>query len=247
MKAFKGYGLVGILTVFAFLMISQPLQAQWGKWGKGEKGSGKVVEQKRNLSGFESVGVSSGIDLHITQGNSYSVMVRTDDNIQDKLITEVKNGNLHIKIDGSVRSVEVMEVHVTMPNIRAVAASGGSDVYGKGTINGDNLSFAASGGSDIELEVNGGDMDIAVSGGSDIVLSGRAKNISVAVSGGSDLKAKNLMTSSCSVSASGGSDAWVHASDKAVLNASGGSDIHIYGNPDQLKEHSSSASDIHRM
>ena len=54
------------------------------------KGDGNVVKQKRTLDReFDGVIVSQSISVYITYGGEFSLEVETDQNIQDKLITEV--------------------------------------------------------------------------------------------------------------------------------------------------------------
>ena len=231
-----------LLFILLGLVMAVPAQAQ-----RNERGSGKVVEQDRKLSDFTAISVSSGIDLYLTQGNNYEVVIITDDNIQDNIITKVRGKELHVGVEGSLNQVKQLEVRVTLPTLKALQTSGGSDVYGQNTLRFDDLEIRTSGGSDVELVVMGKTLRVASSGGSDLVLSGEVDMLEASASGGSDIKAKDLVASTCRVAASGGADAWVHAKDKAELSATGASDIHLYGRPALLEQHSSSGADIHRM
>ena len=55
-----------------------------------------IETQDRHLSGFSSVNVAGSFDVYITQGNTESVKVEADDEVIDKIITEVKGGVLKI-------------------------------------------------------------------------------------------------------------------------------------------------------
>ncbi len=231
-----------VSLLFVCFFLAQPLQAQWG-----ERGSGNVVEQKRDHTDFTGVSVQSGMDLYITQGNEFSVVVVVDDNLQDNILTDVYKGNLRVKLEGNFSKSNQMEIRVTLPRLTHLQASGGSDIFGQNAFTIDDLNIQISGGSDAKLDLRGNKLILQASGGSDMLLEGKVNEIQAEVSGGSDIKAKNLVTAICRVQASGGSDAWVHATQEADLSASGSSDIHIYGKPGQLRERTSSASDIHRM
>jgi|GEM_PF-6157692 len=59
-------------------------------------GQGPVVTEERDISGFNGIKVSSGIDVYLKQGNSEKVRVVADENLHDVIETEVMNGILHI-------------------------------------------------------------------------------------------------------------------------------------------------------
>ena len=63
----------------------------------GEKGSGKIVTEKRSLSGFKGVDVGGVFQVEITAGKEFAVEVETDDNLLPLIKTEVNNGVLEIE------------------------------------------------------------------------------------------------------------------------------------------------------
>src|SRR5205085_3408273 len=58
----------------------------------GEKGSGKIVTEKRNVSGFKGVDVGGDFQVEITAGKEFAVEIETDDNLLPLIETEVNNG-----------------------------------------------------------------------------------------------------------------------------------------------------------
>jgi hypothetical protein len=56
-------------------------------------------------------------------------------------------------------------------------------------------------------------------------------HLKVNISGGSEFKGADLSAESCIISASGGSDAYIHVNKELESHASGGSDIRYTGNP----------------
>jgi hypothetical protein len=207
----------------------------------GEKGNGNVTTSDRTVADFHGISVSSGIDLVLTQGSTETCVVSTDENLQEKIITKVKNGVLEIYVNGSLRTTGNLSVAVTFKQLDELSASGGSDIEAKGQIQFTNLEMNSSGGSDIELQIAGTDLEMSASGGSDVLLSGEVKNCEVSISGGSDLKAKKLTMNSCDITVSGGSDAYVYVKDAITLAASGASDVHLSGDPKVSKSLGSSS------
>ena len=137
-------------------------------------------------------------------------------------------------------------VHVTLPTLVSLTASGGSDVSTEGTFTSDTLKLVASGGSDLVIAVSATTLEATASGGSDMRVTGTARSASVRSSGGSDLDASGLTAAEADVQSSGGSDLSIAVRDKLVGNASGGSDIAYSGQPTVVDVNTSGGADIHR-
>ncbi len=228
-----------LVFCFLFLLSTLTLSAQWGD------SDADRIEENRKVGSFDAISVGYGIDVHLHQSNKTSVSVKAKKETMENIITVVKNGTLVIKIDNWRKRVKgKMDVTIHVPNLKEISASGGSDVYGKGNWEMDNLEINLSGGSDLEMELTANRLTCNASGGSDIDLIGSADKIDISCSGGSDVEAKKFMVKHCTVSASGGSDVEIHTTESIDASASGASDITYKGNPSQVKVHSSGSSDI---
>lgn len=207
--------------------------------------------EKRNVSGFEEVSVSSGIDLFLKQGSEFFVEVIAEDKDDvERIKTEVSGNKLKIyykKSGWSFNFNQKLKVRVTMPEIYSVEASGGSDVYGVEVIKSKELSISASGGADVKLDIEVGDLELDASGGADIVLKGKALSVESDCSGGSDIKAYDLHAKKADVNASGGSDIQITVAEEFYADASGGSDVYYKGNPTKIRTDNSSSADIHHV
>lgn len=234
MKIFKH-----ILASLTILSLSFSLHAQ--KWEK----DANTQKEDRTVGSFNEVSISGGIDLYITQGNSKTLTVEASENAIDNLVTEVKNGRLKIYFDKRVRRVKKANVYITVNDLKKISSSGGSDVESKGQLKFDELAIHSSGGSDVELELIVNHLDCHTSGGSDVELDGSAETLELHASGGSDFDGFNFKTREAVVSASGGSDSNIYASESIVVSASGASDVNFKGDPKKTKLKSSGSSDIH--
>jgi hypothetical protein len=154
----------------------------------GPIGSGDLVSEEREVGEFEGIHVSGGIDLDLTvdPAAAVSVTVVYDDNLLERIETEVEGTTLVIRSRGSYSvSGPGRLVEVTTPVLEELAASGGSDVDGSGTL--DMLLIAASGGSDLDLsDLVAGSVSVNASGGSDVTVNVTEEVVGSA-SGGSDL------------------------------------------------------------
>lgn len=191
--------------------------------------------QKRTISGFHSIHVEDGVDLYLTQDETEAVAVSAaKTEYRDKIQTIVKDGVLYISYDESPinfnwRSRQ-LRAYVSARTLKALRASGGSDVYIPSGFNTTDLTMHISGGSDLDGTINADNLEIKATGGSDAKLSGKAVNLKINASGGSDFNGYGMIAENVYVSASGGSDARVTATRELGAEASGGSDIDYKGN-----------------
>jgi hypothetical protein len=230
----KRYHGVWAASVLVLSMVSAPAGAQ--------------QRQSRPLTGFDAIEVGGGIDLFVRTGDRFVVEVEASEEDAAKIVTEVVGRTLQI---GRKRSVDFFNwgdlnaaVHVTLPALVSLDASGGSDVEAEGTFSSENLRVAASGGSDVTIDVTAGLLDIDASGGSDMRVSGSARSARVDSSGGSDLDASALTVDEADVDSSGGSDLRIAVRQKIVADASGGSDITYTGQPASVSVNTSGGAEI---
>ena len=204
-------------------------------------------EANRNITGFNELHVSSGIDVYLSQG-SESVRIEADDDIMEDIIVEKNGKALIIKVDNPVMnwfaSRGPIKAHVGFEDLKKIQISGGSDLEGEGALEFDKLDMSASGGSDIKLSLKANELKINSSGGSDVKLEGYVSYFEGSASGGSDIKAQDLETEVANINSSGGSDVHISVSRKLVANSSGGSDLYYYGDPEDVDSNESGGSDI---
>ena len=192
--------------------------------------------QTRNVTGFHAISISGGIDLYLSQGNEAVAVSASKSEYRDKIKTVVENGVLKIYMerDGMHWNWDwhnpKLKAYVSFSTLEDLKASGGSDIYGQGSIKVEKLNINISGGSDLHGKVDIHDLTIHQSGGSDAAISGSVTNLNVDASGGSDFKGYDLVTDNCRIQASGGSDAQITVNKELNANASGGSDIYYRGN-----------------
>jgi hypothetical protein len=204
-------------------------------------------KETRDLKGFNELSVGYGIDLFVRQANATEVVVKADADLMDKILTRVEGNGLKITMKkgnySTWRRNQKVEVYVTMPDIRAISASGGADVEGE-HLDLKELKISSSGGADVNLSLQVDELSIACSGGADVELAGKAQKMLVELSGGADLDANNLIVEVCDISTSGGADANIHVTKELSMRASGASDINYRGKPQVLLSKSSGAADI---
>jgi hypothetical protein len=221
-------------------------------------GSAKTVKETRNIGAFTKINAQSGIDVYFTQGNLHHIEIETDDEILQKVRTEIKGETLSIGwnsknrkniFEGFKGKNVLIKVYVTAPVLNEISASGGVDFYLGDLSCDDSFQIYLSGAADAHIDnlnVNG-NTHIAVSGGADCTIKSlQAKSGDFSASGAGDMVIRRLNVSEClSVSASGGSDIELSGNANNVsITASGGTDIALNGNVDQVSAFASGGSKV---
>ena len=212
-------------------------------------GSGSVVTREEAFTGFDKVDVSHAFKVDISEGDTFSVVIRVDDNLVEYL-QAVKEGNtLKIGLKPlrryGIRNA-TMEAEVTMPELTGLDLSGASH----GTITGFKstkaLDVDLSGASALQGDVEAGDARFDVSGASHVTLRGSAQDVTIDASGASSVDLGGFPVNDANVEASGASNVTVNASGKLDVEASGASHVYHLGNPTLGTVNTSGASSINR-
>ena len=192
----------------------------------GVRGNGVVVtEQRTPTESFNSIKVSSGIDLFLTQSETPSISVQSDENIQELIITEVENGTLKIYLDKNTHHVSAKKVMVHFKTIEGITSSSGSYVYSTNTLQVPSLDLKSSSGSEMKLTVETEKLTSRSSSGAVMKLKGHAKDFSGNSSSGSQINASKLIADFCEADASSGANLSVNCIETFKANASSGGHI----------------------
>jgi len=211
----------------------------------GVKGNGNVVTESRMSDvNFDKINASEGLDVYLTKSTSTAVKVQADENLQKLIVTEIKNGVLHIYTKESVGKVSAKKVLVNFTNLNEISSSSGAEIHTTNFILSDNIVVKASSGSHQKLAIKASIIDCKTSSGANIELDGRTKNISAIASSGSHINAHNLIAESCTTKSSSGANIDVNCKSAIDAKASSGSSISYSGNPASVSKSKSSAASI---
>ncbi|MEI9808133.1 MAG: DUF2807 domain-containing protein [Bacteroidota bacterium] len=130
--------------------------------------------EKRNVSGYHAISISSGIDLYLSQG-SESVAVSASETKHRNLIkTEVKDGVLSIWYDyknsDDKKGNQHMKAYVSFNTLDKLTGRGGSDISVDGAIKVTALKLNISGGSDFGGKIEANDLVIEASGAAMLIF-----------------------------------------------------------------------------
>ena len=214
----------------------------------GVDGNGDVVAADRNISSdFNSIKVSQGLDLYITQSNDVALSVEADENLHDLIMTEVENDVLRIYTTENIRRASSRKIMLDVKDISAIKATSGSDVFSTNTIETEELELNCTSGADIKLDVKTKTLNAHSTSGSDIRLSGTTVVLIAEATSGSDIKASELKAETSRVKATSGADISVNTSKELTARATSGADIRYSGNPEKVDKSDSSSGSVRKQ
>ena len=197
-------------------------------------GSGKIVSEEREVSGFHTVALTGSGVVTVQQGDEESLVVEADDNVLPLIEAEVRGDTLSLgfkpgaTIINPSRSIRYL---VTVPNLNEVVISG------SGTVNVDRVvdeRFAAtiSGSGEMNVDsLTAANVRITISGSGDANVAGAAETQDIQVSGSGNYLAGDLASQSAEVNISGSGNATIWVAESLDASVSGSGDISYYGNP----------------
>lgn len=211
------------------------------------KGSGNIVQEKREVSNFKKIVIKGSADVLINMGNQENAVVETDDNIVKLIRVYVEGDALIIdtKQNTSI-STKFLKVHVNAKKIEGLFIKGSGDITGTNKISSDKLEIGISGSGDVKLtDLYTKNLKIEIMGSGDVELkSGQAVSNNVSIMGSGDVKMKKLSTDQSYIEIMGSGDVEVNAAKELKAEIKGSGDVEYYGNPAKTDFRKNGSGDI---
>lgn len=215
------------------------------------RGNGHITREIRDVGDFKGVEVHGSLELHVSQGERFSVAVEGDENLLKYISTETEGRTLVIGQKGrsSVRPTGRLRVHVTAPGFKSLDASGACSIIGDNRIVSDDpLEVEVSGAGEVDMEVDVAELKAGISGSGKMTLQGVAGKFFLDLSGAADADCFKLVSDDTRVDISGAGKADVVARRSLRADISGAGRVRYKGNDDtKVDAHTSGAGKVERM
>ena len=221
------------------LALAVPAGAVSWSWGSEQvQGSGRIVKQARQVSGFSglSLGVPGRVELRI--GNSEGVTIEADDNVLPLLETVVDGGTLRIRparrnLNFQTRAIRVV---VQARSIERLSL-GGSGSIDSDPLRARRLDLDLGGSGSINLKgIDAETVSVSLGGSGDVRADGgTVGKLSVSIGGSGDVDVGRVQAASASVSLAGSGDATVWPRERLSVSLVGSGDVLYYGDPQVSK------------
>jgi hypothetical protein len=193
------------------LILSSVLTA--GCFGPVVTGSGKVVSETRNVSGFSAVSLDGSGRLVIEQTGTESLTITGDDNLLPYIESDVSGKTL------------------TLGEKSGTNISPSKDIVFKLTVKSlDNIDISGSGTADAK-GLQGQTLKVDISGSGEVSADGAADELNLGISGSGRYRGDGLRSKRARVDISGSGSALLAVSEKLDANVSGSGSIEYVGDP----------------
>ena len=218
------------LTAFIFIIF---FVSCFNPFHETINGNGNISTSERSLSAFEDIRCSGSYDVELTQGNSTSIKIETDENIQPYIITEINGDelNVHTKDDVNLRPSDKIKLFITTPKLEAFKLSGNGNILTTNKFTGgDHLDLDISGSGNIRFDVNTPTINSSISGSGDIYLTGETKDSKIEIAGSGNYHAEDLKAENATIRIAGSGDARLFAEGKLDISIAGVGNVYYKGN-----------------
>ncbi len=203
------------------------------KWRyKTIQGNGKIKTENRKVNNAEKIKLEGSFDVEITQSETTSVTIETDENLQPFIVVKESNNQILLKEKSNynLKSDQPIRIKISTPKLSRISLTGSGTITGKNKFIGmDKLSINLSGSGDISLALNTPDLDVDIAGVGSLLLSGETKNANFNIAGSGDCDASNLKTENTKVDVAGVGTVKIFAEVLLDVNVAGSGTVYYKG------------------
>jgi len=201
-------GALTVLTLYHFDVLGGTSDTA----GSATEGSGVAATQAREVAAFQSVDLAGSNNVVIRVGEKQSVVVKADDNLLDRVTTEVQSGKLVIaNAPGSFTTNSPMSVEVGVPSLDTLTLSGSGNIVVTG--------------------VEAKSFDVNLPGSGTLTGDGSATRLDVTVDGSGMVQLTRLVATNVQAGVSGSGSIFVTATESLDASVSGSGAILYAGSP----------------
>jgi len=199
-------------------------------------GSGDVITEEREVSGFDRITLSGFGQVNIEQGDEESLTVRTDDNIMPYIKTEVRGNTLVLDFTDAAKHKSFdpsngIRFDLVVKDLSRLDVSGAGDIH-VDSLETEKLTIDLSGAGNLEIsDLTANELVVYVSGAGNTMVSGQVIGLEVKLSGIGNINASNLETETAILNMSGAGNGTVWVTETLDLNISGLGNVDYYGVP----------------
>ena len=202
-----------VLFVCSFsLLLSFSLKAQDSETIEG---NGKLVTRDVAVKSFNELEASGVYELKLTQGNTESVKIEADENLQEYFMVSNDGSKLLIDTkklkDKNLKSKNKMKVYVTFKSLKSMELSTVGSVQSENQLNFDDLEFKTKSVGNVNLKLTANKINLENKSVGNVELSGKAENAVVKNKGVGSLEASDFVVQTMDIDNSGVGHAAVNA------------------------------------
>lgn len=195
-------------------------------------GEGELVSDKRPVDGANGISVDIDADVSVINGKSEVINIVAQQNILEKIKTEVDGGLLKITSKGCFGTHEPVKIVVTLPGLNRLDLAGSGRIYVPDTFVVDEIKLRISGSGKIDGKFIAASIESDVVGSGSIMLAGSANVQKIVIAGSGDILADKMPCNEATVKMAGSGNASVYAIKDLEVKVTGSGTVRYRGKPD---------------
>jgi len=197
------------------------------------KGSGEVVSEDFDVSGFNKLSFSGIGKIIIVQSAEESLTVEAEKNIIDALDINVSGNRLNIGLKrGFLNIIPTKDIifHLSVTDLQKIDLTGAGSVICE-SFETQSLEINSSGLGNIEFNIVAENLETEISGAGKVIMEGKVGIQEIEVSGVGTYNGRELQSNECLINISGAGRAVVNVQDILDVRMSGVGHVEYTGNP----------------
>ncbi len=238
-------------SIFVLLLVLSVILTSCCKQNNYVTPSGEVSTQKKSVTGFTKLDVSSIFNVYVTFSDSEeSVIVEANDNLHQYIQISKSGENLVVKLANNINIRDgetTLKVFITMKQLTKISGSGLVNFQFENEMTGQNLMIDLSGASKLKGTLKLEKLNVSLSGSSLLELSGESDLFELDASGASIVRDYSFVINKFQADLDGASELHLTINESMNITASGASIIYYKGNGQINTQILSGASQIIKM
>lgn len=200
--------------------------------------SAKADDFELKLAEFRSIKAQGNYKVILEKGETNTAKIENHDNDvdDDKIIVEVVNDELRVRLKGDTYKERDVVITITYIKLDKVIAKMGCELEVKGVMDVDNIEFNSDSGGKIKASVNSKRVRTKISAGGSIHLDGTTEKAFYAVSAGGTLGAVSLSAKMVVAEVTAGGEIICSVIDDLAIKITSGGNVSYMGDPEAYEQ-----------
>lgn len=211
--------------------------------------SGSVLagQETRELAPFSKMDIGGAFKIVLKKTGKHRVSIDADDDVMNKIVTEVVGGTLKVYTKGNNISSSRMDLVIEFASVDEIDLSGASSVICDDVIRVENFEIEVSGAGTTRLNLETTRLDASLTGSGSLTLQGKTREQVIDITGAGSYNAEEFECDYTEIESSGAGTARVVANKELKADCSGAGSVRYRGNPDRVYADSDGAGSVKRM
>lgn len=196
-------------------------------------GSGNMITQQRTADNFNAIVTKGDFKVVVIKDQTTSLELTGEDNILEKVVTEVVGNQLTVKYETGVRIYrhKTVTVKVKTPSLVKAEINGSGSIESADIWNADGFTTAIDGSGTISVHTLCNSFDGRIRGSGDMNIQGSGNSIGLHIDGSGNIYAFGFTAKNAEAGIDGSGKIETTANDNLKATIKGSGKIYYKGNP----------------